>query len=644
MNRIFICWFLLVLSVSINSQQRNILTSDVTVNKLKEIVLSVESYRPYPEYSNRMYWEGLPDSVKTSFVEAGEELLEYGWPPLPATLLLDYIRTGNRHRFQVVADERRETLFMLMLAELAEGSGRFMDQIVNGVWSVCEESTWVYPAHISQGSAKSGLPDVTDPYVDLMSAEMATLVSLAFYFFGDRFDEISPQINKRIKHEVRRRVLIPAYENEFWWMGFDTAGRRPNNWNPWICSNWMLANFIIEDDLKVKTAYTYKILQVLDNFLNPYPSDGGCDEGPSYWNAAAGALFDNLVILNSATGNFFSYAYENPLIRAMGTYITKVHIGNGYFVNFADAGPKANPGWEILFQYGKKINDKGMMEFGGCRFKNEDFIPGTWHIHRFLESLALLDDAVAQPCNKPYPEYSWLSDIQLMTVRDDEGIKEGFFLAAKGGHNGESHNHNDVGSFMIYDNARPVLIDIGSGTYTKRTFSDERYKLWFNRSDYHNVPIINDHVQQAGKEYSATNVNSSNSKKKATFSAEIQEAYPEEAGILEWKRQIVFKKRRSIRFIEDYEFKHQDNKILFPLMTIMTPVPKAEQTVLLYGIEAQYIIEFSQKVIMKVEKIPLNLPEDEHVQKIWGDEIYRITIEPENVGQSGKITYTIKRM
>jgi hypothetical protein len=473
---------------------------------------------------------------------------------------------------------------------------------------------------------------------------MATLVSLAYYFFEDAFEAVSPQINKRIKHEVRRRVLVPAFENDFWWMGFDTSGRRPNNWNPWICSNWMLANFLIEDDLEVKSMYTYKILQVLDNFLNPYPADGGCDEGPSYWNAAAGALFDNLVILNQGTDDHFSYVYDNALIHEMGTYIKKVHIGNGYFVNFADAGPKANPGWEILYHYGKKINDAGMMDFGGCRFKNEDFVPGTWHIHRFLESLSLIDAVAAQACKKPFPGYSWLSDIQLMTVRDEGGVKEGFFLAAKGGHNAESHNHNDVGSFLVYDDAQPVLIDIGSGTYTKRTFSSERYTLWFNRSAYHNVPVINGYEQRAGQEFAAANVSSSNTKKKATFTAEIQEAYPDEAGIRTWRRQIVFDKQKDIEITEEFDFENASNEIIIPLMTTLVPVPKDDRTLLLYGNEPHYIIEFTHESDIKVEKMPLDLTEDGQIIKVWGDEIHRVTVIPEDIGKKGTLNYTIKRM
>src|SRR6185437_8395270 len=95
-----------------------------------------------------------------------------------------------------------------------------------------------------------------------------------------------------------------------------------------------------------------------------------------------------------------------------------------------------------------------------------------------------------------------LGEIQLMTVRGPNGL----FLACHGGTNGESHNHNDVGDFIIYKGGRPVIIDVGSGTYTARTFSGHRYDLWFNTSAYHNLPTINGYQQGTGLAYAATDV------------------------------------------------------------------------------------------------------------------------------------------
>jgi hypothetical protein len=65
------------------------------------------------------------------------------------------------------------------------------------------------------------------------------------------------------------------------------------------------------------------------------------------------------------------------------------------------------------------------------------------------------------------------------------------FIASHGGNNAESHNHNDVGDFIIYADGAPVIIDAGKGTYMAITFSKNRYTLWYNTSPYHNVPLVN---------------------------------------------------------------------------------------------------------------------------------------------------------
>jgi hypothetical protein len=76
-------------------------------------------------------------------------------------------------------------------------------------------------------------------------------------------------------------------------------------------------------------------------------------------------------------------------------------------------------------------------------------------------------------------------------------------FAAKGGHNGEPHNHNDVGSFIYYQKGKMVFHDLGSGQYTKDYFNENRYTIFCNQSLSHNVPVINGEGQKPGGEYGA---------------------------------------------------------------------------------------------------------------------------------------------
>ena len=147
------------------------------------------------------------------------------------------MRKGERYEFGFY--RRRAALISLLLAECVEDQGRFLDQIIDGIWSICEESSWVISAHITltPTGREDKLPDVEAeyPYVDLFAAETASLLAWASYLLKDRLDEVSRLIARRIRYEVERRVLRPYREvDDFWWMGFEPEKHgRPNNWNPW---------------------------------------------------------------------------------------------------------------------------------------------------------------------------------------------------------------------------------------------------------------------------------------------------------------------------------------------------------------------------------------------------------------------------
>ena len=161
---------------------------------------------------------------------------------------------------------------------------------------------------------------------------------------------------------------------------------------------------------------------------------------------------------------------------------------------------------------------------------------------------------------------AWMSDIQVMTARD-KGT--GFFLATHGGHNAESHNHNDVGDFLLYRNGEPVIIDAGRGNYTARTFSPQRYELWFTQSNYHNLPIINGIGQKAGREYEASDASSAITDQAAALSMNIAKAYPSEAGITAWNRKVTLNRAKNqVEILDDYVLKERPTSLQQVFMTI----------------------------------------------------------------------------
>lgn len=109
--------------------------------KLAQVLLPASDWRPFPACTDRTAWESLPANVKAHLIRRGEQALTNVFPPLPATLYLEYARVGNRSHFQKHYFDRREMLCALVLAECVEGKGRFLDAAANSLWAIITRTT-----------------------------------------------------------------------------------------------------------------------------------------------------------------------------------------------------------------------------------------------------------------------------------------------------------------------------------------------------------------------------------------------------------------------------------------------------------------------------------------------------------------------
>lgn len=618
-----------IFAFGLHAQSQNLLSGKYSPQELKKILIPQAQWTPFPKINDRQGWSKAHEGMMRSVLEKAESYLTYEWPYIPATKSLLIERTGDREEYQRISFEKRRVLGTLLLAEIYENKGRFLDHIIDGVWSICEESFWGVPAHLPKTKEISGLMDTSNPFVDLFAAETATYLAWVDYFLGEKLDVVSPQIRKRIYNETNYRIFQPLMTKHHGWMGGQGDGRRPNNWNPWICSNWLNSVLLLEKDDARRSETVQRILVVLDNFLNPYPQDGGCDEGPGYWGAAAASLYDNLTLLNVATPGAFAYAFQDEKVRNMARFIYRAQIGDKYFLNFADASPKPHMSANMIYRFGKDIQDEDMMKFGAYYREPHTGALSTFHYFRNLFALFIEEEFQNAPQGLPLPKDVWLPDLQVMIARDKAGSTEGFFVGAKGGHNAESHNHNDIGNYVVYYDGLPVLIDVGSGTYTRRTFSGERYDIWFNRSDYHNVPTINGKTQTPGSEYKATNVAYVKNSSYAQFTLDISKSYPPEAGVDSWKRTIRLNRGKNVQ-ITDVAVLKTAAPVIQHLMTCYpVETPKAGEVVIHYknenGEQKDFVVSYDAKKLQAaVEKVPLVNPEDKGIRSNWGDNIYRI--------------------
>jgi hypothetical protein len=618
-------------------KERNILANEAKAVDLDKSLITDNSWIKLPGYQDRQFWKNLPENIRREYISSAEKYLNYSWPVVKATDYLEFIRSGNRR--QEVYAACSNALTSLVMGELTEGEGRFLDQIINAVWYYGEQTWWGWSAHLGAQKAGSGLPDINDPVVDLGVGEVTSNLAWTLYFFRDEFNKVHPLIASRLKQEIFNKSLKPYLErNDYWYMGF--SGGRPNNWNPWINYNMLNSYLLTEDDPVKKRAEVMKIINSLDKFLNGYPDDGGCDEGPSYWGAAGALLYENLEVLKDATGGRFD-VFEDPLIQNIGKYFYKVNIHAPYFINFADADATTGGNPSAVYRYGKAIKDPLMQQFGAylASLGKWGERPPGGKICDQIKSLLLTDEIMNAEKKEALVSEFWFPDTEIAGARDKEGTIKGFFFGAKGGFNAESHNHNDIGSCLMYFDGKPCLIDIGREEYVAKTFGPQRYEIWTMQSGYHNLPVINGTDQKDGAEFKAKNSKFLSGSKSVTFSTDIAGAYPSEAMVRTWIRSYTLNRGKSFVIKDKYELTAKNNKPTTSNLITYCRVSQVKPGLIRFegdGFSLNMTYN-AGSVAPVIEFIPVS---DRTLKRYWPDGVTRIKLVYNNPGLKGEQTIT----
>jgi hypothetical protein len=222
-------------------------------------------------------------------------------------------------------------------------------------------------------------------------------------------------------------------------------------------------------------------------------------------------------------------------------------------------------------------------------------------------------------------------------------LDNGLFVSGHGGNNGESHNHNDVGDFIVYANGDPVIIDVGSGTYTARTFSHDRYKLWFNASAYHNLPTINGQQQQEGTQHGTSHFSWQSDAHGDFFNFDIDKAYAASLGLTSWNRIIAFS-GTGITVSDNFAMKNPPDSLAQTFMTVCkTDITQPGK--IIFTTQHGYKVELKYGTAWNVSKeiIPLVTEEDQGLKMTWHNQpITRVLLSLRSPKSSGSFEYVIR--
>jgi hypothetical protein len=428
--------------------------------------------------------------------EKGEEFRNREIPGLAYQLYALFDTTGGRKEFESRYFERRNRLLVYGLLSWLWNRREDIKALEDAIWAICDEYSWCLPAHmagrslspvsetarhkgiITQGGSDNSLR------LDLFACETGFALAECCAMLEQI---LSPPVIERARNEVYRRLIKSYLDNgalQHWEL-------LKMNWCA-VCGGSLggAACYLIEDDLFLG-GILYKILPAIDRFLDSFTADGACVEGLSYWTYGVSFFVSFADLLFHRTGGKIDLLRDSRF-ENIARFQQSCYLPGGAIVNFSDA---RDTGFSL-----------GLTSFLKARIPSVETPPasrimalnhdGISHFAPALRDLIWADRQEPPPpkFNKTtiFPDAQWL----LCTLED-------IAFAAKGGHNEEPHNHNDVGSFIFYKKGKMIFADLGSGEYVKDYFNENRYTIFCNQSFSHSVPVISGQGQKPGKEFQA---------------------------------------------------------------------------------------------------------------------------------------------
>ncbi|WP_457101756.1 heparinase II/III domain-containing protein [Microbacterium sp. P5_E9] len=489
---------------------------------------------PVPPASDRSAWPRAADAATAAAIlERAEADLGLPWPQPRAHDAARVHSDGDRDVWEQAAYARQRRLSRATVAAALTDHDKWYAEVLDGVWLLCEQSSWCWPAHDDVFRQRGWvLGDIDAPYLDLGAGEVVGQLAWLDHLVGDGLERRYPGVRARIRREARVRVIEPFIRRRDWhWLGLDGD---VHNWNPWIHGNVLVAALaLMEADDPARSEVIALVIEGIDRYVAVLPQDGAIDEGYAYWWNGACRALEALDILSHATGNRLD-AFDVPALRATVAFPHRMHLGGPWYLNLADgpARPPAAQPWHALHRAARRVGDTDAAAHAAAHREGSAAVEtdGLGRLLRGMTDAAWVDTPRGA---SPLPRDSWLPSTQVLIARPAAGTAAGLTLAVKGGHNGEHHNHNDVGSFVIASDGVPVIVDAGRPTYTAQTFGPDRYAIWTMQSGWHNVPVIGGREQVPGSAHAARDIAVEISDAGSSLSLDLAGAYE---GVTSWRR------------------------------------------------------------------------------------------------------------
>lgn len=439
----------------------------------------------------------------------GEEYLKTPLPPLPYSLFCLYWKTGDRSAFQAAYFERRGRLLVFsLLLWLEPENPAWKAPLEETIWAVCAEPFWCIPAHFT-GPGDKPLPfEEYATQLDLFSCETAFALAETLALVRGQIDEA---VARQAELQVERRVFAPFLDGERFFRFEGMA----NNWSA-VCGGAIggAALHLVRESVKL-TSLLHRCLSCLEVYLDSFGEDGVSVEGVGYWTYGFGffACFADLLAKRTA-GALDLMAL--PKVQAIAQSQQYYHLAGGRTISFADGSGQ-----------------------GGFRMGLGCYLQGRF-ADAALPDASLADDLLKDDCYRyclALRDFLWYRPDTRFGLPKTRSVflpnagwliscTPNLALAAKAGNNGESHNHNDCGSFILCKNGQPLLCDLGAGRYDAEYFGPRRYEIFINASRSHTVAMPAGCEQAFGEEHACQKVQATLAEEQDALQMELAGCYP----------------------------------------------------------------------------------------------------------------------
>lgn len=456
---------------------------------------------------NNAEYQPLRDMIEKEFDEncRGKDI-----PQISFQLEIRIFKDGNRCEFEKLYFLRRKQLSAYaLMAMLYPENDEYIKGLENVICEICNEYSWQLPAHrqTERFNRRNGIA--------LFSAETGLYLAEIKAIFGDR---LHPLVVERITTELKWRI-IESFKKRT--EGFESF---KSNWAA-VCGGAVGTVFMYEDPegyIEVKQ----RLDKCMQNYLESCCDEGSTSEGISYWDYGFSffVLYHDMLrryTFGRVDGFKSDMLYiKHEKLKNLANFFNSLCLDEKNVVSFSDGSQKLSyTSW--------------LLEFLNREYQTE--LPpvegGVLGIDKFSSAVRSCIYYTPErktkkfsPMKKHYKELQWYIE-----------RKENYSFAAKGGHNAEEHNHNDIGSFIITHKEQCIFADLGAPEYNADTFGIDAYDHNLNKSSLgHSVPVINGTIQKFGREYCG-NLNV----EKNIVSIEFANAYPEKIKSLNRKFELL---------------------------------------------------------------------------------------------------------